>query len=191
MKTSCKKQQLQGLRCGPLGLARLHRLPTPRKRIACCIRKRWRKFDESPEPLGVAWCPKLRSKPTNRAMYIYIYIFIYIYILFVCEGMTFAWPLYMWFKGIVNINRDVKSVITMNHCGSGVFKQWQCGISPCHCDLFSQVRSHFHRLNSLCTYFCLKKPWTLRFWLLTLQIFVHSNSGCFPNPWVFSGWISL
>ena len=128
---------------------------------------------------------------TNKSCYVYIYTYLYIYILFVCEGMTFAWPLYMWFKGIVNINRDVKSVITMNHCGSGVFKQWQCGISPCHCDLFSQVRSHFHRLNSLCTYFCLKKPWTLRFWLLTLQIFVHSNSGCFPNPWVFSGWISL
>ena len=93
---------------------------------------------------------------TNKSCYVYIYTYLYIYILFVCEGMTFAWPLYMWFKGIVNINRDVKSVITMNHCGSGVFKQWQCGISPCHCDLFSQVRSHFHRLNSLCTHFCLK-----------------------------------
>lgn len=109
----------------------------------------------------------------NQQIVLCMYIYIYIYILFVCEGMTFAWPFDMCFKGIVNINRDVKSEITMNHCGSGVFKQWQCGISPCHCDLFSQVRSHFHRLNSLCTYFCLKKPWTLRFWLLTLQIFVH------------------
>ena len=78
MKTSCKKQQLQGLRCGPLGLAAPVAPHDAKEANRLLYPQALKEFRRVTRASGRGLVSQAEIE-TNKSCYVCIYTFIYIY----------------------------------------------------------------------------------------------------------------